>query len=204
MAGLALAFRRDNSTTCSGNTNVLWVYPETVDYLPEELFDSPNRSLLLSRVDNGNVDDLGSDKYYIDIQKWLQLVLFIMDQYIDWEIYSYVWAHFVSQLSNTQLFYDCDLEINELRKIICHQLTLNLPTNLKLPHKTTTTTTTAATTNVNVEVTKADLQVVFVRSLSSLTGYFNKFTKPDQDQIVNSLIFGLGSWDKLLFHVLIF
>ena len=68
MAGLALAFRRDNSTTCSGNTNVLWVYPETVDYLPEELFDSPNRSLLLSRVDNGNVDDLGSDKYYIDIQ----------------------------------------------------------------------------------------------------------------------------------------
>ena len=41
MAGLALAFRRDNSTTCSGNTNVLWVYPETVDYLPEELFDSP-------------------------------------------------------------------------------------------------------------------------------------------------------------------
>ena len=70
MAGLALAFRRDNSTTCSGNTNVLWVYPETVDYLPEKLFDSPNRSLLLlSRVDNGNVDDLGSDKYYIDIQK---------------------------------------------------------------------------------------------------------------------------------------
>ena len=198
MAGLALAFRRDNSTTCSGNTNVLWVYPETVDYLPEELFDSPNRSLLLSRVDDGNVDDLGSDKYYIDIQKWLQLILFIMNQYIDWEIYSYVWAHFVSQLSNTQLFYDCDLEINELRKIICHQLTLNLPTNLKLPHKTTTTTTTAAatTTNVNVEVTKADLQVVFVRSLSSLTGYFNKFTKPDQDQIVNSLIFGLGSWDK--------
>ena len=60
-----------------------------------------------------------------------------MDQYIDWEIYSYVWAHFVSQLSNTQLFYDCDLEINELRKIICYQLTLNLPTNIKLPHKTT-------------------------------------------------------------------
>lgn len=81
---------------------------------------------------------------------------------------------------------------------------MNLPTNIKLPHKTTPTTTTAATTNVNIEVTKADLQVVFVRSLSSLTGYFNKFTKPDQDQIVNSLIFGLGSWDKTAVPVLIF
>lgn len=182
MAGLALAFRRDISTTCSDSSKVLgWVYPETVDYLPEELFDQPNRNLLLFKV----AKDVETDKYYIDIQKWLQLVLYIMDQYIDWEVYSYVWAHFVSQLSNTKLFYDCDLEINELRKIICNQLTLNLPSSLKLPHKTQ-----------NIEVTKADLQVVFVRSLSSLTGYFNKFTKPDQDQVVNSLIFGLGSWDK--------
>ncbi|KAL6450181.1 tsc2 Tuberous sclerosis 2 protein [Candida maltosa Xu316] len=178
MAGLASAFKRDETT----NSTAQWTYPETVDYLPRQYFYNPNRNLLLR---DGFLEEEESGRFYIDIQKWFQLVLYIMDEFIDWEIYSYVWAHFVGQLSNMKLFYHCDQEISKLRLILCDQLTLKLPSSLVLPKK-----------NDDTEITKADLQVVFVRSFSSFIGYHDKFSKIDEDHIINSLIIGLGSWEK--------
>ncbi|RCK56420.1 Tuberous sclerosis 2 [Candida viswanathii] len=174
MGGLAAAFKRDNSSVHSGQ----WSYPETVDYLPQQHFNTPNRRLLL-QVDS---EENESDKSYIDIQKWLQLALYIMENFVEWEVYSYVCAHFVGQLSNMQLFYHCDAEISKLRAVLCDQLALKLPASLKFPKDS--------------DLTRADLQVVFVRSFSSFIGYHEKFTKSDQDHIINSLLIGAGSWEK--------
>ncbi|RLV91296.1 Tuberous sclerosis 2 protein [Spathaspora sp. JA1] len=172
MMGLASAFKRDVASNT--NPNAKWVYPETVDYLDETYFNQINKRLKLA-------DNQEEDVNYIDIKKWIHLALRIMKEFIDWEVYSFVWGHFCWQLSNMELLLGCQEEIVEFRRIVCEQLTLNLPSQLKL----------------NQELSKSDLQVVFVRSLSSLIGYHDLFSKYDQDQIINSLIFGLGqSWDK--------
>ncbi|EGW35711.1 uncharacterized protein SPAPADRAFT_48679 [Spathaspora passalidarum NRRL Y-27907] len=174
MMGLASAFKRDVASH-GVNSNAKWVYPESVDYLNEKYFNQINKQFILLKLDEED------DKYYIDIKKWVHLALRIMKEFIDWEVYSFVWGHFCWQLSNMELLSHCQEEIIEFRRIVCEQLTLNLPSSLKL----------------NNELTKSDLQVVFVRSLSSLIGYHELFSKYDQDQIINSLIFGLGqSWDK--------
>ncbi|EER32197.1 hypothetical protein CTRG_03868 [Candida tropicalis MYA-3404] len=177
MGGLAAAFKRDTTSIHQGQ----WSYPETVDYLPQKYFNNPNRRLLL-KVTRDQEEENECDKSYIDIQNWLQLALYIMENFIDWEVYSYVCAHFVGQLSNMQLFYHCDEEISRLRSVLCDQLALKFPPSLRFPKDN--------------EITRADLQVAFVRSFSAFIGYHEKFTKNDQDHIINSLLIGAGSWEK--------
>ncbi|CAI5759233.1 unnamed protein product [Candida verbasci] len=171
MIGLASAFKRDNKIVAGQQ----WTYPETVDYLPETYYNKPNKNLLLL------VGEPDFDKNYIDIKKWFSLVLTIMKNFVAWEVYSYVWAHFCAQLSNMTIFNHCNEEIINLKNIVCDQLTLKLPSNLNFQDS---------------ELTKSDLQVAFVRSFSALMGYHDKFSKSDEDQIINSLIFGLNSWEK--------
>ncbi|KAG7663667.1 TSC2 [[Candida] subhashii] len=181
MMGLASAFKRDAANTPQLDS-YKWSYPEHVSYLREDCFNKPNKKLLL-KLNEDNYSEIG--KYYIDIRAWIRLALKVMQTFISWECYSYVWGHLCTQLSNMNLFMHCEEEIVELRKVICEQLTLNLPSQLVLP---------AAVGGS--EMTKGDLQVAFVRSLSALIGYHDRFSKFDEDQIVNSLIFGLSSWEK--------
>ncbi|KAI5954974.1 TSC2 [Candida jiufengensis] len=175
MNGLASAFKRDNAKIIAGQ---LWNYPEIVEYIPKSHLNNPNKFLQLQTSEQVE----GVDIYYIDIKKWFQLILYVFENFIDWELYSFCWAHFCSQLSNMNLFLTCNDEILNLKTIICNQLKLKLPKNLKIPS--------------NEDLTKADLQVAFVRSFSALIGYHDKFSKSDEDQIIDSLIFGLSSWEK--------
>lgn len=156
-----------------------WVYPESYSYLPEEYFDRPNTNLSLF---NSKDDKLviADGIYVIDITKWLSVALGVMTQFINWEIFSFIWAHFCSQLSNMDLFVYNREQILQLRMIVCDQLMLNLPPSLVLPESTT----------------KANLQVSSLRTLSALLGYHDLFSKQEEDQIVKALIFGLGSWEK--------
>ncbi|KAG5420113.1 TSC2 [Candida metapsilosis] len=176
MVGLASAFKRDSVTPTAGQ---LWAYPESVDYIPKEYLDKPKENLQI--LCDKSPDD-NSEIHFIDIKKWFRVVLHIVGNFIEWEVYSYVWAHFCTQLSNMHLFMHCDEEILELKTIVCNQLTLKLPQELVFPK--------------NGDLTKADLQVALVRTFSSLLGYHDFFSKADEDQITSSLIFGLGSWEK--------
>ena len=194
MNGLASAFKRsisDPNYNKEASANFKWTYPESVPYLPENFFEKPSRNLILTHgrvelegrstdVSFSEEDKDSNRKGFINLSKWFNFVVEIMENFVDWEVYSFIWGHFCSQISNMQLFYNYDEQIIRVKNIICEQLTLNLPTTIKLPN----------------EFTKADLQVAFVRSLSSLLAYHAKFSKYDEDQIVNSLIFGLGSWEK--------
>jgi len=176
MVGLASAFKRDNVTPTAGQ---LWTYPETVDYISAKYLDKPKEEL---QILTPETNEHSADVYYIDIKKWLKVILHIVSNFVEWEVYSYVWAHSCSQLSNMQLFMHCDEEVLEFKTIVCNQLTLKLPQELVFPK--------------NGDITKADLQVALVRTFSSLIGYHDLFLKADEDQITSSLIFGLGSWEK--------
>lgn len=194
MIALSTLFKRyvnDESFSKENAASYKWVYPESLPYMPEHFFNKPSRVLLLrkkklfelylnERTDEVPEDD-ETDVWHIDISPWLENLTTVITEFIDWELYSFTWAHLCSQLSNLQLFNDCDDQIINLKDIICQQLTLQLPPSISLPGGL---------------FTKADLQVAFVRSLSAFIGYHHKFTKQDEDQIVNSLIYGLDSWEK--------
>lgn len=161
-----------------------WVYPEDLPYLPQEYFCRPSKRLVLLRAKANSLVQEEEDESKIDISKWLAVALSIVQDYHEWEIYSYVWGHLCSQLSNMTLFEQNRHQIVKLKNIVCDQLMLKLPTKLQFP------------TVGGKVMTKAELQVAFVRTFSALLGYHEHFSKFDQDQIVSALIFGLGSWEK--------
>lgn len=180
MDGLATTFGRNTQDAdFNKDEKFQWTYPETLDYLPEKFFNQPSKGLKLFNP-NGIKMIFADDEYSIDISQWFSIVLEIMSKFINWEVYSYIWAHFCSQLANMMLFLNNAEEIVKLKTIVCDQLMLNLPKTLSVPEN----------------LTKANLQVAFVRTLSALLGYHDLFSKYDEDQIIKALLFGLSSWEK--------
>lgn len=188
MDGLATVFGRNiadfDSSAGPSEANLAWVYPEDVSFLPQEYFNRPSKRLVLlqPKINSLVPEEEGESK--IDISKWLAVALTIAQDFYEWEIYSYVWGHLCSQLSNMTLFEHNRDQIVQLKNIVCDQLMLKLPSKLQLP------------TVDGKLMTKAELQVAFVRTFSALLGYHEHFSKFDQDQIVSALLFGLGSWEK--------
>ncbi|KAK9371352.1 hypothetical protein V1509DRAFT_661846 [Lipomyces kononenkoae] len=116
----------------------------------------------------------------LNMSTWLATVVKQIKDGTSWEIYSFIIAHLAPQLSNLQLFIASEREIQSLRSILCEQLTGQLPP-LDNPKG----------------VTKADVQVVLVRTLSSIIGYQSFFSKIDQDNIVKAVLVGLMSWERI-------
>lgn len=160
-----------------------WSYPEELPYLPQEFYNQPIRNLTVFSSSSSKLLVPEKGCATIDISLWFSLVAKITEDYYHWELYSYVWAHFCSQLCNMRLFDESNSFIIAFRKIICDQLSLNLPLALRFP-----------LTDANV--TKADLLVAFIRTLSSLIGYHYLFNKQEEDHIVSSLLSSMASWEK--------
>lgn len=179
MEGLANAFNRNTlDSDYVDSKDFKWKYPERVPYIDEQYFDKPLSNLRLFNSNNHKLEL--DDNVTIDIEIWFSMVLDIMSNFLDWELYSFVWAHFCSQLANIKLFVNSPEQLLLLKEVVCKQLTLNLPNNCTLPEG----------------FTKSHLQVAFVRLFSALIGYHGLFTKYDEDDIIRSLLFGVDSWEK--------
>lgn len=174
--GIASAFKRSKQS-CDGKEKA-WAFPESLDFLPSAFLNKPNVHLLLFDSSSSRLGE--ENDWTIDINLWLDIVARILDQYYHWEIYSYTWTHFCQQMSNIPLFTHQNAVLLRLHKIVCEQLTLNLPKSLVLP----------------TELTKANLQVAIIRCMSGLLGHHDQFSKSEEDNIVNLLLFALGSWEK--------
>lgn len=185
MDGLSAAFSRNlnirkkkepEMSALSLDESEKWTYPEEITYIAQEFLDIPSDDL--------TIFDSGSFKLSlrptIDIEKWLSVVIQILETCPHWEIYSFIWAHFCPQLSNIKLFETCGEGIRKLRSLACDQLSLKLPSNLKLPEN----------------VSKHDLQVAIVRNFTPLISYHDLFSKQDEDQIIGALVVGLSGWEK--------
>lgn len=174
--GLALAFKRNASDTdYVDNPNFKWKYPETLDYVDAKFYEKPHTLKLFDPTSETLDDDPN-----INISDYFSLVLNVMNGFVDWEVYSYIWSHFCPQLANMKLFQGCNPQILRLRQVVCDHLTLNIPKIFILPEG----------------FLKSHLQVVFVRSLSSLLCYHDMFSKNDEDEIIRSLLVGIDSWEK--------
>lgn len=159
---------------------MLWWYPETPSFILEEHLNIPSATLKRYSEENFETQRLRSNEYEIDISLWFNEIIGIFENGATWEIYSFAWAHFGPQLSNLELFRTSGSDIHRLRQIICDQLA-----NSKLPNVT-----------YPKDITRFDLLISIVRTMSSLIAYHSMFTKQDGEEIVKALVNGLSSWEK--------
>lgn len=193
MGGLATALKKNKEDESYTNEeNNWWVYPEGCDFLPREYFGRYNQNLQAAQPGSTSLHIGQHDVVHLDLSPYFSTVLTILEEFYHWEVYSFVWAHLCSQLANRSFFAGQRDYIMRLHKVVCDQLTLRVPKSLVFPLK-------------NSEFTKHDLQVVCIRTMSSLIGYHTDFRKSEEDQIVSSLLFSLDSWQQTAipcFHLL--
>ncbi|ANB12570.1 hypothetical protein AWJ20_827 [Sugiyamaella lignohabitans] len=192
----AIATPSDSSVNSSmvSSQEPVWLYPDHVEYLDGKL-NSPSpilkRLLPGQEIDFQSSGKLTSREYEIDTTVLLDLVANVLEFGAHWEIYSFIWTHFPPQLANTQLFSGCNGEVLRLRKFLCDQISNSkLPPSVILPS----------------DVTKHDIMVLQILTLSLLLPFNDVFGKTDYDYIVQALVLGLSSWERTAvpcIHVLV-
>ncbi|VEU24156.1 DEKNAAC105336 [Brettanomyces naardenensis] len=106
---------------------------------------------------------------------WCDLCIDILENFYDWEIYSFVLSHFCPQVANFSLFSPAANDsILTLTRLICRQI--RSPRELDIP--------------------VGNVQVALIRNLSGITCYKSLLSKADEDQIISSVLFALQSWNK--------
>lgn len=184
MAGIATALKRNKeSENYKESSSYWWTYPEECDYLPGEYFVRFNKNLKSFNQDSLNLQVGQNDVALIDLSPYIKLLITILEEFYHWELYTFAWSHLCSQLSNRNFFAGQGNYIFQLHGVLCEQLTLKLPKLFSLPSK-------------GPSLTKPDLQVVYIRTMSAMLGYHDAFRKAEEDQLVSSLLLSLNSWHK--------
>lgn len=206
--------KRNNSKN-AGTLDEKWTYPEEISYIPNDALDKPSEFLSVYSDDLSNKIIINrKEKSVIYIDQWLNLVIQIIEQCPHWENYSFIYTHFCPQFSNLKLFESvyCTEGIKRFRSVVCDQLMLKLPSNLKIPSTSnsssnltnvsqisgvSTSPNLSVNTNSTVEqISRHDLQVAIIRNFTPLISYHSLFSKQEQDQIISALLEGLSSWEK--------
>ncbi|KAG4302100.1 hypothetical protein PCANB_001626 [Pneumocystis canis] len=158
--------------------NILWTIPEKlhVEILPIDEFTTHLRSCSVNKLELEGLVEQDSDvNRVLPISTWLKIVINILKNEKDWEIYLYVLVHISAQLRNKHLFCDSVYEIKELRTLIVDQLFNNVLAPVLLPDN----------------FRKTDVMVALIDILVVLISYHSKYTKNEEDEIVASFQMGL-------------
>ncbi|KAG0648244.1 Tuberous sclerosis [Hyphodiscus hymeniophilus] len=164
----------------------LWIYPDP-DALPEPASNKAS-SLLVSVVDleghngEGVRDGNGVPITHtaLNISQYLQNIVSLLDKGCDWEVYSFILVHLTSQLTNQALFKAALPQIKALRELVCEQIKNS---SFHEPP-------------VSSGLRKADVAICLFQILTMVISYHNIFQKPEEDDIVNTFLRGIGSWDR--------
>lgn len=150
----------------------LWMYPGGPG-LPS---DPPPYPSPVCRVHLKEAKDTGS----FNMNNWLSVVMDILQNETEWEVYSYVIVHLPSQLLNASLFTGSIPAIKMLRSIIVGQLFDNK--FMEPPAET--------------HVKKGDVAFCLMQTLFILYGYADRFSQGEQDEMVKAILHGIGTWDR--------
>ncbi|KAG5519280.1 hypothetical protein PMAC_001905 [Pneumocystis sp. 'macacae'] len=171
----------DNIKTNKRVYHALWTIPEKlhVEILPVHEFVTRLRSCSFNKLIFGAALE---QSYEVDkilpISTWLKIIVNILKNEKDWEIYLYILVHISAQLRNKHLFCDSVHEIRELRTLIVDQLFNNVLAPVVLPNN----------------LRKTDVMVALIDILTVLISYHSKYTKNEEDEIVASFQMGLQKW----------
>ena len=111
---------------------------------------------------------------------WLEVLISIIQQGGDWEIYSHVLVHLGSQLTNHSLFEGAKPQIQLLRSVICEQIKGN---SFHEPPPSS-------------GLKKADVTICLFHTLTMVLSYSRHFSKNEEDEIVRTFMHGVGSWER--------
>ena len=151
----------------------LWMYPGTPG-LPSDPPSVPGTFLWKQSKDESNNSDM-------EISEWFLVVIQILQDEPDWEVYSYVAVHLPSQLCNLTLCSQSLPVLKHLRKVIVGQLrdeTFHEP---------------PAYTGVK----KGDVALCLLSSLVILLGYCELFEdRTELEDMVRAFVTVLGRWER--------
>jgi hypothetical protein len=164
----------------------LWMYPDP-DALPEPASNKAS-SILVSVVDleedtvEGvrDGDGVPISRTALNIGQYLQTIVSLLDQGCEWEVYSFILVHLTSQLTNQALFKAAMPQVKSLRELVCDQIkngSFHEPT-------------------ISSGLRKADVAICLFQILTMVMSYHKIFLKPEEDEIVNTFLRGIGSWDR--------
>ena len=182
---------RSRSTTRSASfrerslqpSNPMWVYGGPFRGLPEDPQNGPSQVVYskLSSEETPNVLDLGS---------WLDVMVGILEEGSDWEVYSYILVHLPSQLSNRSLFARHVRQLQTMLNLVVAQVTGNKPFAAPLPE---------------TGVKSRDIVLCLYHTLTMLLPYNEHFGRRELESTVRAFTYGLERWDgagKCCIHAL--
>lgn len=175
---------RSRSTTRSGSgrdrstkaTPPLWMYPGSRG-LPIDPSEAYSEHIFIG---DGGDGDKELQTSTLDIEQWLKLMLEILRNGSDWEIYSYVLVHVPSQLTNVALFANRTAFVRSLHEIILRQLRMG---SFHEPPAST-------------GVKKGDVALCLYNTLILLLPYQKLLDREQLDDTVRVFYTGIGMWDR--------
>ncbi|KAL8952571.1 MAG: hypothetical protein Q9222_001525 [Ikaeria aurantiellina] len=150
----------------------LWMYPHSENF-SQRLPAKPSHLLEEHR-------SAYPSKASVNLKLWLDLVLKILEDGSDWEIYSYILVHVPSQLTNISLFIGNISQVERLHDLIVSQLQQG---NFFEPP-------------VHSGLKKGDVALCLYHTLTILIGYTAWFQTQKMTDIVNTFLLGIGMWDR--------
>ena len=121
-----------------------------------------------------------ADTAVLEIERWLDLVLDILQHGSDWEIYSYILVHLPSQLTNVAFFAGRMAFVQTLHRLILSQL------------RTGSFHEPPASTGVK----KGDVAVCLYNAMTVLLAYQESLGREQLDETVRAFLSGIGMWDR--------
>lgn len=174
---------RSRSTTRSANfrerflqpVQPLWMYDGPFRGLPEDPQHGPSQVVYSKVLSKEHINVL-------DLSSWLDVVIGILEEGSDWEIYSYILVHLPSQLSNRSLFARHVRQLQTLLNLVVAQVerTGSKPFTVPLPE---------------TGVKPRDIVLCLYNTLTMLLPYNEHFGRRELESTVRAFANGLDKWD---------
>lgn len=155
----------------------IWLSPD-LDALPEPISERAS-SIIYSFL-------AGADESsrYLRADKYLEIVMTILSENCDWEVYSYVLVHLPSQLTNHTLFRCALPQMHDLISLICEQIRIS---SFREPP-------------ISSGLRKADIAICLFNVLTVVVSYHGReeanFSRYEDDEIVRTFVHGVGAWER--------
>ena len=152
----------------------LWMYDGSTKDLPEDPWKGPSQVVHSSPPSQ-------THPIILDISSWLDVMIRVLDQGGDWELYSYVLVHLPSQLSNRSLCARYVRQLQSLHNLVLDQLeksSFHRPpqySNMKM----------------------GDVALCLYHILTMLISYHELFGRRELDNAVRAFLAGVNKWDRV-------
>ncbi|KAK8041388.1 GTPase activating protein [Apiospora phragmitis] len=180
LSSLASIRSGNSAKAAAGKYQQSWSASET-DVLPEQTSRIAS-SVVYSYAPECEPDDDSPSlrNAVLPMGDWLATVVALLQQFCDWEIYSFILVYLPSQLSNHSIFKSAVPQIQELRRLLCEQIKT---TGFLEPHTST-------------GLRRSDVATCLFHTLTMILSYHKHFQKTEEDEIVGTFTRGIGHWDR--------